>query len=361
MIPLPYKASPVPDLQASQRSLANAPVSLGEYLGATVDETLAHSPMASIASWVQRANVETNEDNLPLISTDELNQKYAHLGLTFDHPMTEIGADFLAAHREAELNRNDVLERGGSGAGRKTLGFITSIGASMLDPLNVAAVLVPGLGEANEAKLLAMAGTRLLPRAAARFGAAAIQGAAGMTALEPFNYLGASATGTDYGPEDTMRNLTFGAVLAGMLHSGIGAFGDLSPVTQREALGVAVADTAQNQRTSAAELAKLDPSNPDVFANLEALQKTVRDGEMKSPDSFGSYKESTPQELASAIDQPELAQIHADTERILGELKAGSDQLPREVTASEEFYKNYNQSAESAYMSAAPCVLENLL
>lgn len=99
---------------------------------------------------------------------------------------------------------------------------VVSLGMGLLDPLNLAAGLVPGFGEARIAQVAGLdLATSLGARVAARAVSGASGGAAGMAALEPLNYMLDQHEQNDWTMGEAMRGIAYGAVLGGGLHVGI--------------------------------------------------------------------------------------------------------------------------------------------
>ncbi|HBM7739289.1 TPA: hypothetical protein LZ417_005308, partial [Escherichia coli] len=100
-----------------------------------------------------------------------------------------------------------------------------SLGASLLDPLNIASAFVPVVGEARYANLLARAASPL-GRAGVRAGVGALEGAVGAAIIEPLPLLAAAQDQTDYGLSDSLANIALGGLLGGGLHTVGGAISD---------------------------------------------------------------------------------------------------------------------------------------
>lgn len=202
--------------------------SLGESLKATADETLVRSPGISAYRATELFNAE-QDDTAKRLSQDEARQKSEALGLKLEFPatgITETAANILIQRKQDEIRRNDIMARGPQGFGAGVAKIGTALGASLLDPLNVAAAFVPVVGEARYAKLLADAGStaaRVLPRAAVGFA----EGVVGTAALEPIVYGAAKYEQADFGMADAALDVLFGGVFGAGLHAVGGSAADL--------------------------------------------------------------------------------------------------------------------------------------
>lgn len=159
-----------------------------------------------------------------VLSSEEANARYGIKGaLTFDKPVSEAVASDLYDHHHADIVRQDTIARrsGGPMTGFAARGVV-SLGMGLLDPLNLAAGLVPGFGEARIAQVAGLdLATSLGARVAARAVSGASGGAAGMAALEPLNYMLDQHEQNDWTMGEAMRGIAYGAVLGGGLHVGI--------------------------------------------------------------------------------------------------------------------------------------------
>ena len=184
----------------------------------------------------------------PLIPKDELNRKYSKLGLLFEQDEKQSTVDLLAKYKKDEIERNERLQRGQTGVVAGTLKFATGLGVSMADPINIASAFVPVVGEARFASLVARQGFTT-----ARLAKGAIEGGVGAALIEPIVYGVAKAEQADYGLMDSFLNVTFGTVIGGGLHVGIGALKDYKTNLEFK-------DKIQQARESAGIDSKEDPA-----------------------------------------------------------------------------------------------------
>lgn len=155
----------------------------------------------------------------PMLTPDEAAERYGHLGLTFDEPVTESFAAILAERKRVELARQLAMSRAeGIVAGVGMFG--ADIVASMLDPINVGAAFVPVVGQARFLRMVQRMGpTR------ARVSRGAVEGLAGAALVEPIVLTAALREQADYGVAESLLNIAFGTIVGGGLHvtAGIGA------------------------------------------------------------------------------------------------------------------------------------------
>lgn len=213
-------------------------LSLSQTLGVTAEDTWHFNPLYSIYRYGNlletRADgpvmggtdefypqaYQSTEDQ-PLIPRDDLNKKYSNLGLLFEQDEKQSTVDLLVKYKKDEIERNERLQRGQTGVVAGTLKFATGLGVSMVDPINIASAFVPIVGEARFASLVAKQGFTT-----ARLAKGAVEGGVGAALVEPIVYGVAQAEQSDYGLMDSFLNVTFGTIIGGGLHVGIGALKD---------------------------------------------------------------------------------------------------------------------------------------
>jgi len=101
--------------------------------------------------------------------------------------------------------------------------FGTAMVTSIADPINLAMMFVPYVGQARFASLVARYGFTK-----ARFTKGAIEGTIGIGAVEPLVYTAAQREQSDYGLVDSFMAVGFGGVLGGGLHVGVGKLKDFN-------------------------------------------------------------------------------------------------------------------------------------
>jgi hypothetical protein len=135
--------------------------------------------------------------------------------------------DLMVQEAHERRDRDNAISRGPQGFLPDALGFVTGIGAGMIDPVNMAAFSIPVVGEARFGKMLASAGGSLLGRAAVRAGVGAAQGAVGTAVLQPADWWLHTQDGLDYTMSDALRSIVMGAGMGAAFHAGGGAIGDV--------------------------------------------------------------------------------------------------------------------------------------
>lgn len=201
----------------------------GEYLGAVLDETLFLNPTPALLRLSGNARglglTPLSALSRPdLVSPEEATAQYEHLGLGFDRPIDRRTLDKIVDRKRREIVRKSVIERANVGPGTVAAGFGVSLIGTMIDPVNIAAVFIPGGAEALAAKFgLAFKGGTTLARVADaakanRFLSGAIEGAVGSAAIEPIILAAASQDQTDYGLSDSLLNFALSGIIGGGIH-----------------------------------------------------------------------------------------------------------------------------------------------
>ncbi|SAL59714.1 hypothetical protein AWB71_03314 [Caballeronia peredens] len=132
--------------------------------------------------------------------------------------------DSLIQRHQEQVARQTAIAASPTGA-RSILGFGVQIGASMLDPLNIASSFVPVIGPAKYTALLADASSALA-RFGIRAGVGAAEGAVGTALLQPLESQVAKNVGDDFTMTKALENIAFGAAFGAGLHSIGGAAKD---------------------------------------------------------------------------------------------------------------------------------------
>jgi hypothetical protein len=164
-----------------------------------------------------------------ILDPEDANKRFGIKGqLSFDKPVAESIASTLHDHKQDEIARQDAINRRTPGL---MTGFVargaTSLAMGLLDPINLAAGLVPGFGEARIGGAFGWdIASSTGQRVAARTLSGASGGAAGMAVLEPLNYALDRQEHNDWSMGDALRNIAYGALIGGVLHPLIGALGD---------------------------------------------------------------------------------------------------------------------------------------
>jgi hypothetical protein len=198
---------------------------LGETLKAVAADNWKFNPLSSISTYrdLQTARDEAFKDKAPLLDRQDLNTEYKDLGLFFEQDEPQSVVDLIVDQKKEELRRQDIINRGQKGILPGTAKFITGLGVSFLDPINIGVSFIPFVGQANFARLLARTGFTT-----ARLTRGAVEGAIGTTLIEPLIYNVAQSVQADYDLTDSFLNITFGTIIGGGLHVGVGKLKDLN-------------------------------------------------------------------------------------------------------------------------------------
>lgn len=170
-------------------------------------------------------NAGRQEPETPILDAQSARDRVDSLGLKLkipDQGIRQGALDILIQRQQEQLARQQVIARSPGTFGTQ---IAAGLGASLLDPINIASAFVPVVGEARYAQLLGRAATPLA-RAGVRGGVGALEGAVGAAIVEPLPLLAARQDQTDYDLSDSLANIAFGGILGGGLHSIGGAASD---------------------------------------------------------------------------------------------------------------------------------------
>ena len=181
----------------------------------------------------------------PTISAEDANKRFAPPGTTItDGPMPEGLARAVGQQKADEIKREGVLSRYAAGHGMLTNLGMSTVGM-LLDPVQVGAAFVPGLGEETIAARL---GEGVLARTGARVVAGASAGLAATAPIAAARYGLGTEQASDYGIRDAMFDMAMGSALGALGHAGFGALregGILRPDGLMEADRARLADGLQ--------------------------------------------------------------------------------------------------------------------
>lgn len=190
-----------------------------EALKSNIATTWNYNPLSSLLRTVDQA--QAYDSSNVYLKADDLNKEHAELGLVFKKDTRKGVVDYLVERKKLERKRQDVVSRADVGFLGGAGFFLSSLGTSFVDPVNIAASFVPVVGQARFANMVARAG---LLRA--RIGKGAIEGFVGNAAIEPLVYGVAKSEQADYGAYDAFINLTAGTLIGSTFHVGFGKLGD---------------------------------------------------------------------------------------------------------------------------------------
>lgn len=252
---------------------------LGESLSATAEQIWTENPSSSafrLAELESAAGREPpfagrfgrgkREPGSAFLDKKTADEKVNEAGVPLtigDDGIREGALDLLISRKREEIKRKSIIDAAPSGFWNGTAQIATGLAVSIADPINVASAFVPVIGQARYANLLAKAGTAA-GRLGVRTGVGVTEGAVGAALVEPLVLIAAEAEQADYGLYDSFMNLTFGAVLGGGLHVGLGAVGDAigrsSPQTKESLLKGAMGQVMDDKPIDVGFIAKSDAS-----------------------------------------------------------------------------------------------------
>lgn len=231
----------------------------------------------------------------PTISADDANAKYGitppsgFKPLRFTTAVPESVASSLHDAKVDELQRNDAAARQPGGFGNAAIRTGLDLATGMLDPVNAAALFVPGLGEGRVASMLGVEGVEsLAARSAVRLGEGASQGFTGTAALTGLQYGISQQDQSDFSATDALSQIAMGTVMGGGLHTLIGGVGDVignrfkgspaagivdnDPVTRDAALRASVAAVAEDRPVDVSSLIDLGGAEAEHADTLNSLR-----------------------------------------------------------------------------------------
>ncbi|MEE9351519.1 MAG: hypothetical protein V3U78_04610 [Thiotrichaceae bacterium] len=260
----------------------------------------------------------------PVLSKENADKKAKDAGVSLDIGelgMPEGALDLMIKRKREEIKRKALISAAPEGFWSGAAQIGTGLAVSLADPINVASAFIPIVGQARYAKLVANTSTTL-GKTATRAGVGVAEGLVGAAIVEPLVLFAAESEQADYGLYDSFLNLTFGAVLGGGLHAGLGAVGDVigktSPQTKQDLLRASMGQVMDNKPVDVGYVAQLDPSFREQWRASE-VEKVV-----KGVDA----DERIVKEFNRAMDElrPELitrAERLPDAQKAIEDLEAG--------------------------------------
>ena len=188
-------------------------------LKSTAASAWNYNPTSSLFRVTEQ--IQAYQQSHKYLNKDELNKKYADLGLVFKEDTREGIVEFLVKRKEIEKQRQDVMSRGPTNNFAKGTFFLTSLGTSFADPINIAASFVPFVGQAKFASMVARSGKNI-----ARMKRGFVEGLIGNTAIEPIVFGVAQSEQADYDQWDAFTNIAAGGFIGSAAHVGFGRLGD---------------------------------------------------------------------------------------------------------------------------------------
>jgi hypothetical protein len=299
---------------------------------------------------IEQPNPDYRGDNVRRIPLAEAQAKVKeaglekHVKLSDFEDIREPALDIMMKRGRENAERESTIQRGPSGVVAGVAGFAAGLAANIVDPLNLASAFIPVVGEANFARIAAVAG-----KVGARTVKGGIEGAVGTAALEPLTYFANTQEGQDYTMADSLRAVAFGTVLGGGLHVAGGAIGDrltarrLSREAPQTVLDVVDSLSPETRelmtRGSIADLIEGRPVKAGEFAHVAAaddahIDATLRQGPGKFIDQEGraAFQREVqeqggfgePSKVANAIAEPVRHADIAAYVKTIDDYKAGS-------------------------------------
>lgn len=299
-----------------------------DVLGASFGQAFYENPMNAVLRSTQL--FFGGDEGRKLTPEEYKESEFYREGITVgEDGIYEGAASILAERYDVRSQRKLILSRsrGGFGLGAAQLGV--GLVASMLDPINVGAAFIPGVGAAR----LGLAVPRPVTFGG-RFARGAAEGAIGAAAVEPLVYGAARyEQDDDYTLADSMLNIAFGTVLGGGLHAGAGAIGDAVSrsrlKTKKALLKTAVAQLAEGKKVEVTPLIKADPQlrNDPAFRGANVVDESI--GETPELDMRPKGKK-LPDVLRPLLDKRAKPQTIRQFIRSIGGLR-GDDPLATDM------------------------------
>lgn len=232
-------------------TLEDLPGSFGDAVGASAKAALYGSPTSQLYR-----TYEDYKAGGPNVDYETARTRAKDAGVDIKIDPKGIGEDalnLLIERKRTMAKTNDAIARGPQGFLPGTAYFLSGMGASLLDPINLASSFIPiarPLGMADDiARAGALGAEGAAATAAGRFAArarvGAVEGAGGQALVEPLTAYRASQEQEDYTITDTLLNIGFGTVLGSVAHTGLGALGDRAVASQRADGAKALIDAAK--------------------------------------------------------------------------------------------------------------------
>jgi len=206
------------------------------------------------------SQVQDSIDAGRLQSKEALTEKHKDLGLTFDREMSTGEADILAQNKRAEITRNAIIQAGPQGPVATGLKFGAGLAAMATDPLEIATMFIPIVGQAGKVAAVARFG-----RVGGRVAVGAIEGGVGNALTEPLFFGLSKQLQLDYTMSDALLNIGLGAAFGG----GIGT---VSGVLSRADVPEGIAGIADPKQTPVSERVRIDPEINREASNIALRQ-----------------------------------------------------------------------------------------
>lgn len=184
-------------------------------------------PEMAVSRMVQLGRAQSTGERLTKDQADEKLKAAGLVGeLTIDPEGTTADAlDILMERKREELKISDTLARAEGGFGQTAARLGVALATGLASPTNVASAFIPVVPGSRYLKSLAEAAGPLA-RTGVRAGVGAIEGAAGTAVVEPIIYSAHQQEQSDFTMGDALRDVAFGSLFGGGLHTLTGGFGE---------------------------------------------------------------------------------------------------------------------------------------
>ncbi|HEP9969800.1 TPA: hypothetical protein VDW46_003197 [Pseudomonas aeruginosa] len=354
-----------------RRTLLDIPADTGDVFGAAFESAFSTNPSSSIVRMEELRQAEegrglTNdsdsivvqprlEPDTPLLSAEDARARVAESGLDIkvpDQGIRQGALDILIDRHRAQAARQQIMARAGSGT--MPAQIAASLGASLLDPLNIASAFVPVVGEARYANMLARAASPL-GRAGVRAGVGALEGAVGAAIIEPLPLLAAAQDQTDYGLSDSLANIALGGLLGGGLHTVGGAISDalkrrvVSELDTQPSVAAAIRPEPTARRQI--DYGRLFDDDPDV-----ALRQSLARGlEADQANLYQAARSQAIEEIRTSLVSERVGNV-ADLRAELTRLEARAQELPETFKARAKEFQGPRVSRKQAERMARDAI-----
>jgi hypothetical protein len=180
-----------------------------------------------------------------VVPAEQLNEQYADIGVTFDFAVSAEDAEAIAQERREQIIRDAIISRSPGGVVQGVGMFGASLLAMATDPVEVATMFIPVVGQARAARFVARYGA-----VQGRVLTGAIEGAVGQAITEPLYYGLSRELQLDYGMTDALFNIglgaAFGSALGGVL-GGVARRADRRQVSLEASVERDMAEVALRQ------------------------------------------------------------------------------------------------------------------
>lgn len=304
------------DIDESSFTFEDLPTTTGAAANAAFQEAYRSNPLQLLKSSADLYSASNSAE--PKLSVESATEQLGGLQISVPKDgITQSALDLLKKRKTQELVLQSRRARAPAGLVTGSAELAAGLGASTLDPFNLALSFVPVVGQARYAAMLSRAGTQAGSRLAVRAGVGAVEGAVGAAIVEPAVYAGSRYLQDDYSMMDSMTNVLMGATIGSVAHSGFGAVSD--------------AVRARKAASASPEIA------PDTAAPIV-------------PEEFTKALDDTPVLVKEHASRSAVVQMIDDRQVNIEALLANSDEFVlRNMEADARLQSTLAQSTEGLY------------